>query len=134
MQLGGHFWLAAAYELSENSKLPENRGDIMSAWINEDTYLRRREFIDYIFGLIRYEIHQGEDNDKRLEVLSKIYHDLLYVENLEQAEGWQRKVKGKDDLTLALEKIQKLTEELAETKAKLNGVLSSIDDKMTKRK
>ena len=105
----------------------------MSAWINEDTYLRRREFIDYIFGLIRYEIHQGEDNDKRLEVLSKIYHDLLYVENLEQAEGWQRKVKGKDELTLALEKIQKLTKELAETRNKLDELLSAINDKMTKK-
>lgn len=104
----------------------------MGAWISDDAHLRRREFIDYIYGLIRHEIHKGQDDDKRLEVLSKIYHDLIYVENLDQADGWQKKYKGKDELCLALDKIQKLTRELEEVKSHLD-ILLNIHNGMTKK-
>ncbi|MCY8119564.1 hypothetical protein MOC55_12030 [Bacillus spizizenii] len=104
----------------------------MGAWIKDETHLERRKFIDYIFGLIRYEIHKGEDNSKRLEVLSKIHHDLLYVEDLEQAAGWQRKQKGKSELDLALEKIYELTSKLSEASSLLS-TLDNISSNMTKR-
>lgn len=104
----------------------------MGAWIKDETHLERRKFIDYIYGLIRYEVSKGQDNDRRLEVLSKIHYDLLYVENLEHAEGWQKKLKGKGELDLALDKLQHLTKQLEETKSNLI-LLNSINDKMTKK-
>lgn len=105
---------------------------MLGAWIKDETHLERRKFIDYIFGLIRYEIHKGEDDSKRLEVLSKIHHDLLYVEDLEQAAGWQRKQKGKSELDLALEKIYDLTSKLSEMSSLLS-TLDNISSNMTKR-
>lgn len=105
----------------------------MGAWIKDETLIERRKFIDYIYGLIRYEIHKGEDCDKRLQVLSKIHYDLLYTENLEQANDWKKSVKGKDDITLAYEKIQKLTEELEGTKAQLADLLGGISNGSTKK-
>ncbi|MCZ4246860.1 hypothetical protein BXO87_01790 [Bacillus sp. GZB] len=105
----------------------------MGAWIKDETHLERRKFIDYIFGLIRYEIHKGEGNNQRLEVLSKIHHDLLYVEDLEQTDGWQRKQKGKNELDLALEKIQVLTSELNTASSLLSTILNSIGSSTTKK-
>ncbi|KZR57991.1 hypothetical protein [Pseudobacillus badius] len=88
----------------------------MSNPVRKETHLERRKFIDYIHGLIRHEIHQGEDNPYRLQVLSQIHYDLLYTENLELAEGWKRKTKGTDELTMALERLNEVTLELEKIK------------------
>jgi hypothetical protein len=102
-------------------------------FISERAHSERRKFIDYIHGLLRHEIHEGDDNEKRLEVLSKIHYDLLYVEHLEHAKGWKKSLKGKDDLDLAYDKIQRLTAELEEMKTKLDELLGGINSSSSKK-
>lgn len=87
------------------------------AWIKDETLIERRKFIDYIHGLIRYEVSHNDD-DKRLEVLSKIYYDMVYTENLENANDWKKSIKGKSDYDLVLDKLQKVTAELNKYKEK----------------
>lgn len=103
----------------------------MSGFLREETFLERRKMIDYIYGLVRYEIYH-DDDPTRLQVLNKIYSDLLYIENLDNAKNWERKAKGKDDLMCALEKIEELTTEIAKLNKKLE-VVGRIKEKMTKK-
>lgn len=105
----------------------------ISPWLKDSTFKSRNSFREYIHGLIRYEIHEGQDNDKRLEVLSKIYYDLLYMEDLRDSRGYKKKVSDKDDLTKAYEKIRQLEEKLQESDADLNELLEFINNSKTKK-
>lgn len=102
-------------------------------FLGKDVLNRRRETLDYVYGLIRYEVRQGGDNDKRLEVLSKIYRDLLYTEDLQQVDGWQRKKKDKDDYDLALAEIEKLRVERDTLSKQLSELFVFINDNRTKK-
>lgn len=102
------------------------------SWIRIETLMERRKFIDYIYGLLRHEMHKGQDDPKRLEVLSKIHYDLLYVENLENSEGWKKKVKDKDELAIALDNLRKSTERLETITSPLSK-LDEINSSMNKK-
>lgn len=105
----------------------------MGTFIKDKTFKDREEMRDYVHGLIRHEILKGEDDDRRLQVLSQIYHDLLYKEDLRDSPNWKKNVKGKDELSITLDKLVSVTEEVNNYKNKLEETLEYINPSRTKK-
>ena len=106
----------------------------MAESVKGDKFLQRREFMDYVHGLIRFEMHKGEDNPERLRVLSNIHWDLNHREDLRKSDAWYGKKSGdSDELHSALSNLENSKREYNELLNAFKELTDYINENQTKK-